>query len=273
MEPDVTLVLPTHDRAAALRQTLAPLLALAGVREVVVVDDGSRDATPALLADVRDPRLRVLRRPRRHGAPAARNLGARAATSPWVLFGEDDCFFPPDYAQVLREEADAHAADVVGAPMVHVRAGEDLATATARVRALGRGDGGLDDVAGFPPAALETPLLPATALVRRDLVTRLGFDEGFGGTGYREETDFFLRAAAAGARLVLTQRTCFSEQARWGGGQARGQLATEYWALRNNARFLRRHGRTLAARGLIASPLREQAAFTRRRAARWLGSR
>ncbi len=261
----ITAVLPTYDRAEALRANLAPLLALEGVDELVVVDDGSRDDTPAVLAAVADPRLVVVRQPRNRGAPAARNAGVRAASGEWVVFVEDDCRFPADFAAVLREEARAHAADVVGAPMVWPRPGEPVESAVAAARARGAGENGLDEVAGFPPAPLVTPLLPAPALVRRALAAELRFDEGYRGNAYREETDFFVRATRAGARCVLTPRTFFWEPGRWAGGQSRPRLEAELWTVRNNWRFLRRHGEWLAARGLIGSPAGEQARFVGRR--------
>jgi hypothetical protein len=127
------------------------------------------------------------------------------------------------------------------------------------------GGGGLDQVAGFPPAPVVTPLLPAPALVRRAVAERLRFDEGFAGNGYREETDFFLRAARAGHVCLLTPATCFWEPRRWPRPGERSRLADELWRIRNNGRLLRRHGRWLAERGLIADPVREQLAFTARR--------
>jgi len=260
----VSVVLPTYNRAAALPGALADLLDLERVLEVVVVDDGSTDATPALLAERAHPRLRVVRASANEGAPAARHHGVAAARGEWVLFAEDDCRFPPDFARVLREEAEAHEADVVGAPMVHPRGGP-LGPALAAARTRSAGDGGLDDVAGFPPAPVRTPLLPAPSLVSRALARRLRFDEGYRGNAYREETDFFLRALGAGARLVLTPRTFFWEAGRFPGGQARPRLSAEWWTLRNNWRFLRRHGAWLRDAGLIDSPAREQLAFTGRR--------
>ena len=205
----VTVVLPTYDRAPALRDAVPGLLGLDGVDEVVVVDDGSRDATPGVLAAIADPRLRVARHPVNRGAPAARNTGAGLARGEWVLFAEDDCRFPEDYAQVLAEDADASGADIVGAPMVWVGPDGDVAAAVRRRRVAGGGAGGLDEVAGFPGAPLRTPLLPAPALVRREVFRRVRFDPRLGGNAYREETDFFLRAEAAGHACLLSDRTLF----------------------------------------------------------------
>ena len=261
----ISAVLPTYDRADALRTNLAPLLELAAVDELIVVDDGSGDDTQAVLAAVADPRLTVVRQRRNRGAPAARNAGVRAAGGEWVVFVEDDCRFPVDFAAVLREEARAHAADVVGAPMVWPAPGQSVEAAVAAARALGASENGLDELCGFPPSVLVTPLLPAPALVRRTLAAELRFDEGYRGNAYREETDFFVRATRAGARCVLTPRTFFWEPGRWGGGQSRPRLTAELWTVRNNWRFLRRHGAWLAARGLIVSPTHEQARFVARR--------
>jgi glycosyltransferase involved in cell wall biosynthesis len=263
---EVSVVLPTFNRADALRRHLPALLGLEGVDEVVVVDDGSTDGTRELLASQSDRRLRIVRLAANAGAPAARNAGAAAARGSWLLFGEDDCRFPPEFARVLREEADAHGADAVGAPMVHPAPEEPLATAVAAARARGWRQG-VDHVAGFPPGPVITPILPAPSLVRRELVLRLGFDEGYRGNAYREETDFFLRATRAGALCVLTDRTFFWEPRRWRGGQAErsSRTAAELWTLRNNWRFLRRHGQWLAETGHIGSPLGEQTAFVGRR--------
>lgn len=268
MTVEISVVLPTFNRAQALRANFSSLAALEGVGEILVVDDGSTDATLDVLREFSDDRLRVVAQPRNLGAPAARNRGAALAQGFWVLFGEDDCRFPPDFAAVLREEALAHGADVVGAPMVHPAPGQRVEDAVAAARARLAGPNGLDDVAGFPEHAVRTPLLPAPALVRRGLFDTLHFDEGYRGNAYREETDFFLRAARSGRCCLLTPRTYFWEAGRWPGGQSRPRALTEYWTLRNNWRFLRRHGDWLADAGLIRSPAREQLAFAARRAAR-----
>jgi GT2 family glycosyltransferase len=265
MSIDVSVVLPTYERIGALRRTFSGLLRLSGAAEVIVVDDGSRDGTAGWLDSMRDPQVRVFHQPRNFGSPAARNLGAAEARGEWVLFAEDDCAFPRDYATVLRAEAERHGADVVGAPMVHPRPGEAVAAAAERLRRERTGVNGVDQVAGFPDRPMWTPLLPAPMLVRRSVVLEVGFDPGFRGNAYREETDFALRATYAGARCLLTPATYFWEVGRFPGGQPRPLLRTEWWTARNNWRFLRRHRCWLAANGYGTSPVRSQAAFLGRR--------
>src|SRR5262249_4005834 len=86
----VSVVLPTYDRAHTLRPRISRLLEQRGVGlEVIVVDDGSRDDTPAVLATVRDPRLRVLQMAH-GGVAAARNAGIAASRTPYVAFHDSD---------------------------------------------------------------------------------------------------------------------------------------------------------------------------------------
>ncbi|MEO8604378.1 MAG: glycosyltransferase, partial [bacterium] len=88
--PRVTVIMPTYDRAAYLGDAIGSVLAQRFVDfELIVVDDGSTDATPALLAAVRDPRLRVLQQAHR-GISAAMNAGLRAARGAYVARLDSD---------------------------------------------------------------------------------------------------------------------------------------------------------------------------------------
>jgi glycosyltransferase involved in cell wall biosynthesis len=265
---DISLVLPTYNRAAALRENLPSMIAVEGVKEIIVVDDGSTDDTVEVCTSLREDRLRVISHPRNLGVAGARNTGVEAAHGNWVLFGEDDCRFPPEYAIVLCAEAERHRADIVGAPMLHDGEGTDLSVAERaasmpRVRTAPS----LDGVALFVAEPVETPFLCALALVRKPVFERVRFYEGYPVNGFREETDFFVQAARAGFRCLLTSATYSYQLSRWEGGQHHAPKPRyEYWVLRNNWHFLRRHGEWLAERGHIAGPLRAQLHFTTRRA-------
>lgn len=241
-------VLPTYNRARALRTSLPGFLALDGLRELVIVDDGSTDDTLGVLAAVRDPRLRVLRQPRNGGSPAARRAGIAAATQPWLLMLEDDVQLPEDYGTVLLEAAERHSAVVVGAPWVHTAAdGLDDVVRARRAHPVPRV--GLRTHPGqFPACALETPFLPGLVMVRKDVFERVTYDPGYRGNAWREETSLFLSVEEAGMRCLLTPDTYSYQTEQFAGGQTRSALHYERWIVSNNWRFLRRHRRTLRQR-------------------------
>jgi glycosyltransferase involved in cell wall biosynthesis len=106
--PLVTVVIPTHDRWRLLDRTLGTVLAQRDVAfEVVVVDDGSRDETPAFLGSIADPRVRVVHEPVAGGVAAARNRGLAMARGEWIAFTDDDDLWAPDklVAQVRASES------------------------------------------------------------------------------------------------------------------------------------------------------------------------
>ena len=116
--PSASCVIPTFNEAASIGTTLATMLAtlrpLFARVEVIVVDDGSSDATPAIVADlaVQHPELVLLRLSRNFGKEAALTAGMEAAAGDVVLFIDADGQHPPDLvAPMLQGWRDG--ADVV----------------------------------------------------------------------------------------------------------------------------------------------------------------
>jgi GT2 family glycosyltransferase len=278
-EAQISVVMPTFNRLAALRENFDSIQALQGISEIVVIVDGSTDGSAEWLEQLGDPRLRVIRQPQR-GSPAARNAGIDAAGGDWILMIEDDCFLPSEFARTLLEVAQARHADIVSAPWLPVSGREDIDRACARARRASRIRlGTLPTV--FPREDLVTPFLNGIVLVRRDVFTVVRYDESLRGNAWREETSLFLCAVEHGFRCVLTPRTASFQVGQWEGGQRRPVLSYEAWALRNNWRFLRAHAAALRRMGEIRSPLSAQARFAAERAwmlargyagARWSGA-
>lgn len=105
--PEVSVVIPTHDRLEVLPEVLAALERQDGAPEfeVVVVDDGSQPPTAGFLREWRPPYPhRVLHQPP-SGPAVARNAGVRAAGGRWVAFLGDDTVPRADW---LREHRRAH---------------------------------------------------------------------------------------------------------------------------------------------------------------------
>jgi glycosyltransferase involved in cell wall biosynthesis len=94
LKPKVSVIVPTCDRPALLRQALASIRALEGpdlAFEILVGDNGSNWETPAIAKKFGAVYLKALTR----GASAARNVGLRAATGDFIAFLDDDDIWLP----------------------------------------------------------------------------------------------------------------------------------------------------------------------------------
>ena len=106
--PRVSVIIPTRDRAELLRGAVEAVLGQthAGL-ELIIVDDGSRDHTPGVIADFSsDPRVRALRNEESRGAAEARNAGAGTARGDLLLFEDDDCRGAPERIEKLVRALD-----------------------------------------------------------------------------------------------------------------------------------------------------------------------
>lgn len=104
---DLSVVVPVHDEAANLAPLLGRLVAaldgLGATFEVVFVDDGSVDASPALLRafQARDPRVGVLTLSRNFGHQAAVTAGLDRARGRAVVVMDGDLQDPPEVIPAL----------------------------------------------------------------------------------------------------------------------------------------------------------------------------
>jgi GT2 family glycosyltransferase len=124
-QPPVSIVIPTRDRCADLRQTLESVIAQEYAEnccEIIVVDDGSKDDTPAVVerlvsaAAASGKPLRRLSSGGR-GTNAAVNLGIAASAAEVIVTMGDDTGTPPGWLKRLIAGLIESQADAVSGPL------------------------------------------------------------------------------------------------------------------------------------------------------------
>ena len=137
--PSLSVVLPVRNGEAYLGDTLRSVRAnLRPDIELVVVDDGSDDATPDVIAEAEPqlPGLRVITHEHAHGLADARNAGLAAAQGRNVTYLDGDDWLAPGYLPRLVDAIDGLGCDFVRVDHVQV---------TGRQRVTHRAPQGLRD--------------------------------------------------------------------------------------------------------------------------------
>lgn len=113
LSPAVSVVIPTYQRAKVLPRSIGSVLAQTWEDfELLVVDDGSSDRTPELLASLEDRRIRTFRQPNR-GVAAARNRGVEEARGRLVTFLDSDDEALPNWLEACVAAAEDPGVGIV----------------------------------------------------------------------------------------------------------------------------------------------------------------
>jgi glycosyltransferase involved in cell wall biosynthesis len=224
---DVSVVVPVRNAAGLVEHCLASI-ARAEPRELIVVDGNSTDHTLDLARRYTDCVLSDGGR----GLPAARLMGAQAATSKRIALVDADVVLPDGSLAALLEEFERDGYTALQAGLHSIAGGEYWGEALANHHRTGRSKNWFG--------------LVATVFEREELL-RLGFDDRFASG---EDIELRWRLEQSGHKIGVSKRTVVEHRFESGWSFARGQWRMDGQGL---AGMVAKHG--LRGAVLLAMPL------------------
>lgn len=236
--PRFTVVLPTHDRRALLREAIDSVVQQTFADwELVVVDDASSEPiTEPELREWAGARARLLVLPSSQGGAAAKAAGAEVARGQLLAFLDDDDLLAPEY--LAAADAALRAAPEVRVVFMGVSwfgergaSGQSAQDAgMAAIRALAAPTVGVDGVWRFERQRLVQALLERVPMPFQRPVTDVDTFRAVG--NYRAECllwdcDWALRAALQ-AQCALLERGLYLQRASGQGYSSKGTRALEH---------------------------------------------
>jgi glycosyltransferase involved in cell wall biosynthesis len=113
----LSIIMPCYNEEATLREILAQVRAITLDKEIIAVDDNSKDSTYAILCEeaASDPNMIVVRHPSNQGKGAAVRTGLARATGEIVIIQDADLEYDPqDYYNLVKPIMDGRVGVVFG---------------------------------------------------------------------------------------------------------------------------------------------------------------
>jgi glycosyltransferase involved in cell wall biosynthesis len=202
-EAIISVVLPAYNAAATIVRAIKSIRAQTfSDWELVIVDDGSTDATPDLVSQLKaeDPRIRLFSKPH-EGLATALNAGIAAAQGPFIARMDADDESMPERFALQVEFLQANAG--IGLVSCGVEFGGNRATNAGYALHV-------DWINSFllPEQIelyrfIESPLAHPTVMFRRELADKFG---GYRAGDFPEDYELWLRWLDAGVRMVKLPR-------------------------------------------------------------------
>ncbi|MED5463013.1 MAG: glycosyltransferase family A protein [Myxococcota bacterium] len=210
----VTVIIPTFNRAHVLERALDSVYAQsAAPAEVIVVDDGSTDATSTLVKE-RFPGARYCYQSNQ-GVSAARNRGISMATQPWVAFLDSDDEWLPKKLKRQGEALEENPGYLFcHTDEIWIRRGRRVNPMNKHAKPEGW---------IFPECLPLCCVSPSSVMLHRDLLEEVGgFDESLPAC---EDYDLWLRVASRYPVLLVDELLIN----KYGGHE--DQLSHKHWGM------------------------------------------
>jgi glycosyltransferase involved in cell wall biosynthesis len=191
--PKVSVIIPTYNRSALLKEAIASVLAQTMPDlEIIVVDDGSTDDTRAVVEVLPDNRIRYFYKPN-GGVSSARNYGISKTNGDYIAFLDSDDLWPKDYLQIMIKylQAESQYGAVYCAAVSQLPNGRII-----------KADEPVQCKSGRITSHLfqHGVIWPSAAVIRRKITRGIFFDELLNDA---EDSDFFLRLSVQAKFLFI----------------------------------------------------------------------
>lgn len=119
---DISVIIPVYNTESYLRRCVDSVIGQQSVElEIILVDDGSTDASPSICDDYANKYPNVRCKHTKNSGPAtAKNIGYELATGNYVVFIDSDDKIKPDMLKKMLNMAYKHSADIVCCNYVQV---------------------------------------------------------------------------------------------------------------------------------------------------------
>ena len=215
MPLSVSVIIPTYNRASLLPRAVHSVVNQQYEDlELIIIDDGSTDETPAVVSAIGDTRIEVVRFEQNRGIGAARHEGVSRARGEFIAFiDSDDVWLPGKLELQMRLFQTYSHLDLIFGNYLninHVAGISELVFDKSRTKLKNLATRPLEDgvweiLSGYQHTILEHSFMATpTVMFRTEWIKRVGnFERTLSGP---EDFEFWWRLAAHGARFAFVEQ-------------------------------------------------------------------
>lgn len=158
--PHFSVIIPLYNKAPYVAKTVESVLAQThGDYELIIIDNGSTDGSNGVIAQITDPRIRIVRLEENVGVSNARNKGVELSTAPYVTFLDADDWWEPTFLEEMAALTERHpGAGIYGTGYYIVKNGKK------RVAPIGVEDGFTEGEINYCRVYAKTLCMPLTSI-------------------------------------------------------------------------------------------------------------
>lgn len=197
-----SVIMPLYNKAPYVRKAVESVVDQTFADwELIVVDDCSTDGSAAIVEQIVDPRIRIIRLEENGGVGSARNRGVAESTAPFVCFLDADDWWEPTFLEEMAALIERHPdAGIYGTGYYIVKNGKK------RMAPIGIDEGFTEGEINYCQVYAKTLCMPLTSI--SVCIPRRVFDEAVGfpvGITLGEDFLLWLRIALKHKTVLLNK--------------------------------------------------------------------